>query len=97
MSRGKIAWFDMSRSYNPAIHRTKQALFHAAIATDLDNDPLPPPHPELTRYFKTPDGVLEKSKKYLDKLKKAADVKIGSSLRRTRSMLASLISSRSST
>lgn len=67
----------MSRSYNPAIHRTKQALFHAAIVSDLEKDPLPPPHPKLTKYFQTPGAVTDKAKKSLDKLKKVLNVKLG--------------------
>ncbi|KAG8851859.1 ATP-dependent DNA helicase II subunit 2 [Tulasnella sp. 330] len=72
----KGPWFDTSRSYNPAIHRTKQALFHAAIVNDLVKDPLPPPHPELTRYFQCPGPVRDKAKKSLEKLKKVLDVKL---------------------
>ncbi|KAG8984122.1 ATP-dependent DNA helicase II subunit 2 [Tulasnella sp. JGI-2019a] len=69
-------WFDISCSYNPAIHRIKQALFHAAIVTDLEKDPLPPPHPELTRYFQSPEPVREKAKKSLETLRKVLDVKL---------------------
>jgi ATP-dependent DNA helicase 2 subunit 2 len=70
-------WFDISSAYNPAIHRMKQALFHAATVQDLDSNPIPPPHPELTKYLETPAFVVDQSQKALDKLKKALDVKIG--------------------
>ncbi|KAG8876714.1 ATP-dependent DNA helicase II subunit 2 [Tulasnella sp. 332] len=72
----KGPWFDTSRSYNPAIHRTKQALFYAATVNDLEKDPLPPPHPELTRYFQSPEHVRDKAKKSLETLKKVLDVKL---------------------
>ncbi|KAL4064741.1 SPOC like C-terminal domain-containing protein [Scleroderma yunnanense] len=59
-------WFDPQTSYNPAIHRTKQALFHAAVFPDLATYPLPPPHPELTKYFEPPKRMLKRSKKTLE-------------------------------
>ncbi|KAG9011776.1 ATP-dependent DNA helicase II subunit 2, partial [Tulasnella sp. 427] len=69
-------WYDMSASYNPAIHRLKTALFHGAVFPDLKNNPIPPPHPELTKYMEPPPEVVERSQKALGKLKKAVDVKI---------------------
>jgi ATP-dependent DNA helicase 2 subunit 2 len=48
-------------SFNPAIHRTKQALFHGAVVEDIDTYPLPPPHPEITRYFEQPRRVLKRA------------------------------------
>ncbi|KAG9039153.1 ATP-dependent DNA helicase II subunit 2, partial [Tulasnella sp. UAMH 9824] len=69
-------WFDMSASYNPAIHRLKTALFHGAVFPDLENNPIPPPHPELTKYLEPPPEVVERSKRALEKLKKAVDVKL---------------------
>ena len=55
-------WFDPSLSYNPAIHRTKQALFHSAVVSDLTISPLPPPHPELTKYFDPPRRALKRAR-----------------------------------
>ncbi|KIO24865.1 hypothetical protein M407DRAFT_211773 [Tulasnella calospora MUT 4182] len=69
-------WFDMSASYNPAIHRLKTALFHGSVFPDLENNPIPPPHPELTKYLEPPPEVVERSKRALEKLKKAVDVKL---------------------
>ncbi|KAG8971417.1 ATP-dependent DNA helicase II subunit 2 [Tulasnella sp. 425] len=69
-------WYDMSASYNPSIHRLKTALFHGAVFPDLENNPIPPPHPELTKYLEPPSEVVERSKKALEKLKKAVDVKL---------------------
>lgn len=70
-------WFDMTASYNPAIHRLKTALFHGSVFPDLENNPIPPPHPELTKYLEPPEPVLDRSKKALEKLKKVVDVKLG--------------------
>ncbi|KAH9836702.1 SPOC like C-terminal domain-containing protein [Rhodofomes roseus] len=55
-------WFDICLSYNPAIHRVKQAQFHAAVVPDLNTHPLPPPHPELTKYFDPPKRVLKRAR-----------------------------------
>jgi len=65
-----MAWFDTRLSYNPAIHRVKQAQFHAAVVTDLNTNPLPPPHPELTKYFEPPKRVLKRS---LDAIEECKD------------------------
>ncbi|GBE78688.1 ATP-dependent DNA helicase II subunit 2 [Sparassis crispa] len=54
-------WYDNRLSYNPAVHRTKQALFHSAIVSDLGMYPLPPPHPELLKYFEPPRRVLKRA------------------------------------
>ncbi|KZV74777.1 SPOC domain-like protein [Peniophora sp. CONT] len=68
-------WFDPSLSYNPAIHRTKQALFHAAVVSDLTISPIPPPHPELTKYFDPPRRALKRAREPLEEAKKAFGVK----------------------
>ncbi|KAI6153115.1 SPOC domain-like protein [Pisolithus tinctorius] len=68
-------WFDPRLSYNPAIHRTKQALFHAAVVSDLLTYPLPPPHPELTKYFEPPKRVLKRAKQSLETCKEVFKVK----------------------
>ncbi|KZT08940.1 SPOC domain-like protein [Laetiporus sulphureus 93-53] len=63
------SWFDTTLSYNPAIHRTKQAQFHAAIVSDLSTHPLPPPHPELTKYFEPPKRVLKRARDAIEECK----------------------------
>ncbi|KAF8519214.1 SPOC domain-like protein [Gautieria morchelliformis] len=57
----RIPWFDPVQTYNPAVHRIKQALFHGAITSDLSKNPLPPPHPDLTKYFDPPPRVLKRA------------------------------------
>ncbi|KAG6845292.1 hypothetical protein H0H87_011443 [Tephrocybe sp. NHM501043] len=53
-------------SYNPSIHRTKQAMFHCAVVSDLVANPLPPPHPELLKFFEPPKRVLKRSREALE-------------------------------
>jgi ATP-dependent DNA helicase 2 subunit 2 len=55
----------------------KQALFHSAIIEDLAAEPLPPPHPELTKYFEPPNKVLKRTKDVVDECKNAFAVKRG--------------------
>jgi ATP-dependent DNA helicase 2 subunit 2 len=64
-------------SYNPAIHRKKQALFHSAIVEDLAAEPLPPSHPELTKYFEPPRKVLKCAREAADECRTAFAVKKG--------------------
>ncbi|KZT58400.1 SPOC domain-like protein [Calocera cornea HHB12733] len=68
-------WFDPALSFNPALHRVKQALFHNARVADPEKNPLPPPHPELTKYFNTPEEVLERAKPAIAKLRKVMNIK----------------------
>jgi len=68
-------WFEPFRSFNPVIHRIKEAIFHASLASDLDADPLPPPHPELTKYFDTPDEIVDGTAKLVSQLKDALNIK----------------------
>ncbi|KAI0725997.1 SPOC like C-terminal domain-containing protein [Fomitopsis betulina] len=65
----RMSWFDTRLSYNPAIHRVKQAQFHAAIATDLNTNPLPPPHPELTKYFDPPRRAVKRARSAIEECK----------------------------
>ncbi|KZT68787.1 SPOC domain-like protein [Daedalea quercina L-15889] len=65
----RMPWFDTRLSYNPAIHRVKQAQFHAAVVTDLNTHPLPPPHPELTKYFDPPKRVLKRARGAIEQCK----------------------------
>ncbi|KAJ7151626.1 ku80-like protein [Mycena filopes] len=71
-------WFDTRLSYNPAIHRIKQAQFHAAVVSDLSKNPLPPPHPELLKYFEPPRRVLKRAKDAIEECKDVFKVKQGS-------------------
>ncbi|KAK0208010.1 SPOC domain-like protein [Desarmillaria ectypa] len=64
-------WFDTRYSYNPAIHRVKQAMFHCAVVSDLDTNPLPPPHPELLKYFEPPREVVERAHDAIEDVKAA--------------------------
>ncbi|KAG8834379.1 ATP-dependent DNA helicase II subunit 2 [Serendipita sp. 399] len=71
----RFPWFDNLYSYNPALHRVKQALFHAAVSSSLATDPLPPPHPELTKYFEQPKRIVKRSKEPIDHCKKVFKIK----------------------
>ncbi|KAJ6498003.1 SPOC domain-like protein [Mycena vitilis] len=68
-------WFDTRLSYNPAIHRIKQAQFHAAVVSDLSKNPLPPPHPELLKYFEPPRRVLKRAREAIEECKTEFKVK----------------------
>ena len=75
--RNRSPWFDTRLSYNPAIHRTKQALFHGAIIEDVVAEPLPPPHPELTKYFEPPKRALKRAGEAIDQCSTAFGIKKG--------------------
>ncbi|KAK0465650.1 SPOC domain-like protein [Armillaria novae-zelandiae] len=64
-------WFDTRYSYNPAIHRVKQAMFHCAVVSNLDTNPLPPPHPELLKYFEPPRKVVKRAQDAIEEAKVA--------------------------
>ncbi|TFK47939.1 SPOC domain-like protein [Heliocybe sulcata] len=68
-------WFEPALSYNPAVHRVKQALFHGAVVSDLNKNPLPPPHPELLKYFNPPKRVLKRARSALEECKTAFNVR----------------------
>lgn len=70
-------WFDPRESYNPAVHRIKQALFHAATVTDLRENPLPPPHPEVIKFLEPPRRVLKRAVGAIEECKEAFKIKIG--------------------
>ncbi|KAG1777312.1 SPOC like C-terminal domain-containing protein [Suillus placidus] len=70
-----IPWYDTRQSYNPAIHRTKQALFHSAVVNDITSNPLPPPHPELLKYINPPKWALKASKDAIAECKAVFKVK----------------------
>ncbi|PAV21731.1 hypothetical protein PNOK_0168800 [Pyrrhoderma noxium] len=71
----RTPWFDPRLSYNPAVHRIKQAVFHAATVTDLRFNPLPPPHPEITKYFEPPRKVQKRAKASLATCKEVFNIK----------------------
>ncbi|KAG6894323.1 hypothetical protein C0993_011801 [Termitomyces sp. T159_Od127] len=54
---------------------TKQAMFHCAVVSDLSANPLPPPHPELLKYFDPPKRVLKRSRDALEECKNTLKVK----------------------
>lgn len=72
-------WFDPNLSYNPTLHRIKQALFHAAVVPDLASQPLPPPHPDLVQFFEPPRSVVKAAKGALAQCKQVFNVKQGKS------------------
>src|SRR4051794_18795509 len=75
--RIRTEWFDLTLSFNPAVHRIKQALFHGAVVPDLQAEPVPPPHPEVTKYMEAPKRVLKRSKPALEECIRLFDVKEG--------------------
>ena len=70
-----MPWFNPAQSYNPSIHRIKQAMFHCAVVSDIITNPLPPPHPELFKYFIPPTKVLERAKNSINKCKDEFKIK----------------------
>ncbi|KIK66132.1 hypothetical protein GYMLUDRAFT_158553 [Collybiopsis luxurians FD-317 M1] len=71
----RMEWFDPRESYNPSLHRLKQAMFHCAIVADLETNPLPPPNPELLKYFNSPRKLVKKAQPTIDNCIKAFNVK----------------------
>jgi ATP-dependent DNA helicase 2 subunit 2 len=68
-------WFDPARCYNPVIHRLKEAIFHASVTEDTVANPLPPPHPDLVKYFNTPEEISLKVEKVSERLKDALEIR----------------------
>ena len=77
LCREREPWFDPRDSFNPALHRTKQAQLHAGAVTDLKRQPLPPPHPDLLKYFEPPAKLLKKARAAIDGARTAFKVKEG--------------------
>ncbi|KAF5356130.1 hypothetical protein D9756_004280 [Leucocoprinus leucothites] len=71
----RMPWFNPADSYNPSIHRIKQAMFHCAIVSDVTSNPLPPPHPELLKYFHPPKKVIKRAKAAIENCKAEFKVK----------------------
>lgn len=70
-------WYDPSEAVHPAVHRLKEAMFHAAITTDLVSEPVPIPHPDITKFFDRPKRVVTRSKKVVETCKEAFNVTKG--------------------
>ena len=64
----------MTETYSPILHRLDQAVRWRAVHP---NEPIPPPYKILTRYSRPPDKLIAQSKRHLEKLTAAADVKKG--------------------
>ncbi|ODO03484.1 hypothetical protein L198_02331 [Cryptococcus wingfieldii CBS 7118] len=62
-------WFNPEEAVNPSIHRVNEAIFHASLTADLDQDPLGAPHPEIVKYFNTPAEVGKKVEDVTERLK----------------------------
>ncbi|KAF8330432.1 SPOC domain-like protein [Cantharellus anzutake] len=61
-SGNRLPWFDPSEAVHPAVHRIKEAIFHAAITSNIEEDPIPPPHPEIIKFLDPPSPILVKSR-----------------------------------
>jgi ATP-dependent DNA helicase 2 subunit 2 len=79
VGRDRQPWFDNRMSYNPAVHRIKQAMFHSAVITDLAKNPLPAPHPELTKYLRPPSEVTMRAAEAINNCKSTMRVQKGTS------------------
>ncbi|KDR84736.1 hypothetical protein GALMADRAFT_233050 [Galerina marginata CBS 339.88] len=71
----RLPWFETTQSYNPAIHRVKQAMFHCAVAKDIVTNPLPPPHPDLLKYFDPPKRAVKRARDAVEECKTTFKVK----------------------
>lgn len=52
-------------------------MFHCAVVNDIVTNPLPPPHPELTKYFDPPKKVLKKAQSAIEECRSVFNVKEG--------------------
>ncbi len=77
LDRNRLPWFDPSEAVHPAVHRIKEAIFHAAITNDIEQDPIPPPHPEILKFIHPPEDVIMKSRGPAQRCKSLFDVKPG--------------------
>jgi len=50
-------------------------MFHCAIVNDISTNPLPPPHPELLKFFEPPKRVVKRAKNAVEECKAAFKVK----------------------
>ena len=74
--RNPTEYMALTDTFSPVLHRIDQAVRWRAI---YPAEPVPPPYEILTRYSKPPEELQTKSKRLLDKLIAAADVKKGAS------------------
>ncbi|KAL8689527.1 MAG: hypothetical protein Q9224_004620 [Gallowayella concinna] len=65
-------YMPMTETFSPVLHRIDQAVRWRAIHP---TEPVPPPYEILTRYSNPPEELVSQSKKRLEKLIAAADVK----------------------
>ncbi|KAI4204200.1 MAG: hypothetical protein LQ350_001391 [Teloschistes chrysophthalmus] len=65
-------YMPMTETFSPVLHRIDQAVRWKAVHP---TEPVPPPYEILTRYSQPPNDLLALSKRRLEKLKAAADVK----------------------
>lgn len=72
--RDPAEYMPMNETYSPILHRIDQAVRWRAVHP---NEPIPPPYEILTRYCNPPDALVADSKRQLEKLMVAANVKKG--------------------
>ncbi|KAL8689848.1 MAG: hypothetical protein Q9218_004568 [Villophora microphyllina] len=65
-------YMPMTETFSPVLHRLDQAVRWKAVHP---TEPVPPPYEILTRYSQPPEDLLSQSKRRLEKLVAAADVK----------------------
>lgn len=75
MGRVEYPWFDPYATANPAIHRLQEAIFHLATVSDLEENPVGPPHPELVKYLYPPTEIVEETEEVVAALKQKLDIK----------------------
>ncbi|KAL8995330.1 MAG: hypothetical protein Q9169_004905 [Polycauliona sp. 2 TL-2023] len=65
-------YMPMTDTFSPVLHRIDQAIRWRAVRP---TEPIPPPYDVLVRYSNPPEDLVKQSKKRLEKLMVAADVK----------------------
>ncbi|KAL9600568.1 MAG: hypothetical protein Q9219_003114 [cf. Caloplaca sp. 3 TL-2023] len=65
-------YMPMTDTFSPILHRIDQVVRWRAVHP---TEPIPPPYEILTRFSKPPEEVVSRSKRKLEKLMAAADVK----------------------
>ncbi|KAF8323293.1 SPOC domain-like protein [Clavulina sp. PMI_390] len=72
----RTSWYEPTDAVHPAHHRMKEAIFHAATTNDLQAEPVPLPHPMVTKYFERPKRVITRSLKAAEKCKELLNVSL---------------------
>lgn len=67
-------YMPMTDTFSPVLHRIDQAVRWRAVHP---MEPIPPPYEILVRYSQPPEDLVSSSKRKLEKLMAAADVKKG--------------------